>query len=141
MIPAVTAIDRTSGIVDVRTIFAVPEIVFAGSVKGMLLIACRAIPTVIAMQTVGDGNVFYTRRAIPIMIAGFGWRETRSAAFLITETVTAVRTLRQRSRVFVCASGAIPLMRTMRIGVINLHADFTEPVPVAGRIGRMPIVV
>lgn len=82
--------------------------------------------------------VFYLRRAVPIVGAVFVRRETNGIRCTIT--VTAVGALRQRRRVFVRTSGTVPIMRATGIGTPNSQAGFTEPISVAGCIGRMPTV-
>ena len=93
---------------------------------------------IISLRAVGtEGVMCITGRAIPVVVAVFIRKENFS--FRRTKAVTAVRTLRQRRRVFLLAPRAVPIMVATRIGSVDRHMCFTEPVPVTGHIRRMPI--
>lgn len=108
------------------------------------IFAGRAIPAVrIGIGTNGIRRVVRVcRRTIPVMLAIFVRRETD--VIRCTVTVTAVGALRQRRRVLLGTSRAIPIIVAERLSAvfsINPYAGFTEPVAVTDHIGRMPHAV
>ena len=121
------------------TSVAVPE-VLATLADIRRRLAGRAIPAMRIRRgtDIIRRMVFYLRRAVPIVGAVFARCETNGIRCTIT--VTAVGALRQRRRVFVRTSGTVPIMRATGIGTPNSQAGFTEPISVAGCIGRMPTV-
>ena len=102
-----------------------------------LTIFVRTIPLIIAGKI--RRMMFETGGTKPVMFAAF--IEIEAFIVCLTKAVTAVGALHQSSRMLFGASGTIPMMCTPYIATIDLQAGSAEPLPVAGRIGRMPIDV